>query len=740
MPEDKAKRVLVVSDAPDEGEIEALCEAGYQTDTVRSVDEAAGRLTSGVYSQVLAEPRALPVLCHPCVNEDLEALRASEEMYRGFIERSNDGVVVLQDRVIRYANPRFAEMSGFSAEVLLDHDFTSFIPPDEAKKHAELYMRRMAGEPMPSLYETAMTRRDGVRLPLEISGAVISFEGRPADLVLVRDITIRKTAEECLERYGLLSEHARDVVLFIQFDGQVVKANLAAVEAYGFSREELLRLNIRDLKPTSERSMVDDMVERLRRESILFETVHMRKDGSVFPVEVHAGSAASDDEFLILAVIRDISDRKRAEADLAAALEEARREGYRAAALQSIAEAGLSTLRLPELLDTLVERIAEVLGADSSCVFVLDEVTGMFEAHAAHNVPGLVGVRVRADEGLIGKVARERRPIYVRDAEHDALSMDDPFVKGAKALLGVPLIARGKVIGVTRIQSLVSREFSEDEVRLLQAIAESVAVAIDNARLYDALQHSQSDIQEAFDKEKHFSLLLQRALLPETPSIGEGYEVAVRYVPVFFGREIGGDFYDVFTVADGRAGILIGDVSGKGLEAASLAATTRSTIHAFVHETAAGADVLTRANSVLYSQQPSTESFVTVALATLDMSTGKICCASAGHPPMAFLRADGRVEFVSSTSLPLGVMRDHAYQCNQCRLDPGDKLVLYTDGISEARAGSGMFDTAGIERTLSGHGDWTAEQIAASLIDAATEWAHGKLLDDAAVIVVSRTR
>lgn len=536
------------------------------------------------------------------------------------------------------------------------------------------------------------------------------------------------------------------MIIFIDLDGKIVEANRGAVETYGYSYEELLSMDIRDLRIEEERESVSEQIKQAQSESIRLETIHRRRDGSTFPVDVGVSSAVIQDKPLLLGIVRDISERKRVEAILDSerrrqravldalpvgvliadasgklvktnkqvdiiwggkvphpnsiphyseyqgwwvetgeplqaedwaisralfrgetvvgemvhiqrfdgnrgtilnsaapildtegriagsvaiqqditelvnlrealehALEVSKRESWRATALESIAEAGLSTLRLPELLNTLVARIANVLNVDACCVFVLDEEAGEFVAHAEYNVPGLIGCRVKMNEGLIGKVAAERHPVYVADAEQDPLAVDSCDVRPiAKTLLGVPLIARDRVVGVTRVQSLVSREFTEDEVHLLQEIADRVAMAVANARLHNALQRSRSDVEETLERERQFSLLLQRALLPSNPSIGEGYSVAVRYVPALTGREIGGDFYDAFSVGNNCSEIMIGDVSGKGLEAASLAAATRNTIHAFVHETISPKDVLIRANSVLFLQQPSIDSFVTV--------------------------------------------------------------------------------------------------------------------------------
>ncbi len=670
--------------------------------------------------------------------EQLEALRESEEMYRTFIERSNDGVVVLQDRLVKFVNPRFVEMSGYSAETLLNTAFTDYLTPEEIQLLLDRYERRTAGDDVPSVYETAMTRKGGQKIPLEISAAVVSYEGRPADLVLVRDITERKQAESYLQKYRLLADTTLDIIMFVALDGRILEANHAAVRAYSYSHDDLLELNIRDLRATPGRPMVPGMLKRLRHETLRFESVHVRRDGTTFPVEIQAGATTIDHEEVILGIVRDITERKQAEAALQLALEQAQVHSQHALALQSIAEAGLTMRRLPDLFQLVAETVAKALDVDACCVFVLDEAAEVFEVHAAYNLPGLRGCRVRATEGLIGRVAMEGRPVYVPDAANDPLAYDSCEARApAKSMLGVPMVARGRVVGVTRVQSLAAREFAEDEVRLLQAIAERAAMAIDNAKLYEELQRSHSEVETALDTERHFSLLLQRALLPAHVSLADGWRLAVRYVPAYASREIGGDFYDAFTAANGRAGVLVGDVSGKGLEAASLAATTRSTVHAFAHGCWATGEVIGRTNQVLSSEQSELGSFVTVFLVIFDTRDGQLCYSSAGHPPAAILRADGSVGFLCGVDPPVGVLRTHEYGQNADELRPGDTLVLYTDGISEARSATEMFDIDGIRRTLEGHSDWTCDEIADRLVAAATEHAGGKLSDDAAVLVVS---
>lgn len=245
------------------------------------------------------------------------------------------------------------------------------------------------------------------------------------------------------------------------------------------------------------------------------------------------------------------------------------------------------------------------------------------------------------------------------------------------------------------------------------------------------------DLKEAFEREKHFAEVLQKALAPRKTSVGAGYRTASKYVTAYAGQEIGGDFYDVFATSYGKVAIVIGDVSGKGLEAAALAAGTRSTIRAFAYEEPSPGRALTRANVVLHPQHP-WGSFVTISLTVIDLPTGRMTYASAGHPPAAIHRVSGDVEFQEIGCPPFGLAADTQFEEHEAVILPGDKVVFYTDGVSEARRGPMLFGTEGIERVLSERGCLEPDDLIEELLAAAGDWADGYLKDDAAIIVVER--
>ncbi len=259
------------------------------------------------------------------------------------------------------------------------------------------------------------------------------------------------------------------------------------------------------------------------------------------------------------------------------------------------------------------------------------------------------------------------------------------------------------------------------------------------SRLYESELKAKKDAADAMQTLADQHIQLQQALLPsELPSV-PGFRLAARFVAGAEGKIVGGDFYDVFETGNGSLAILIGDVAGKGVDAASLAVTTRSTIRAFAYELSDPCKALAHAGEVIFSENGFGQRFVTVGLAVLDPTTGQFVYASAGHPPAMVLRADGNVELLWAAQLPMGILPK--FECTPfiSQLAAGDKLVLYTDGISESRFGSSMYGTEGIQATLETRGSFSPERVLTAIFEKAVEFGRGVLVDDAAVVVIERS-
>lgn len=252
---------------------------------------------------------------------DLLKVRASEERYRSIVETANEGIWLLDAQLrIEYVNQRLAEMFGYGVKEMLGRPIFDFMD-EEARIQLEQSLER-GKQGIKEQFDFRYRRKDGSTLWAIVSTNLIFNEGGVSDangeampkaIAMLTDVTERKAAEEELKRYQLLSQHSRDIVLYVQLDGQIIEANQAAVQAYRYAKSELLSLKINDLRAPQTHDLIAQQIEQADKEGILFETIHYRKDGSHFPVEVSAQSIAIGDEKIVLSIIRDITERKQAE-------------------------------------------------------------------------------------------------------------------------------------------------------------------------------------------------------------------------------------------------------------------------------------------------------------------------------------------------------------------------------------------------------------------------------------------
>jgi PAS domain S-box-containing protein len=243
------------------------------------------------------------------------ALRDSEAKFRSLVHGSLQGIVVHRQQQPLFVNQTFATMLGYATpeEILALEDMLRLVHPQDRERLSAYSNARLRGDDAPAQYEYRAVRKDGTHLWVEVRATVVSWEGTPAVLLTSIDMSARKQAEAMLARYHLLSEQTRDLILFIRPDGRIVEANRAALDAYGYDRETLLTMTIYDLRDTATVPLVPLQMAQADAQGIRFETVHRRQDGRTFPVEVSSIGADIHGERVLLSIIRDISDRKRAE-------------------------------------------------------------------------------------------------------------------------------------------------------------------------------------------------------------------------------------------------------------------------------------------------------------------------------------------------------------------------------------------------------------------------------------------
>jgi serine phosphatase RsbU (regulator of sigma subunit)/anti-sigma regulatory factor (Ser/Thr protein kinase) len=264
----------------------------------------------------------------------------------------------------------------------------------------------------------------------------------------------------------------------------------------------------------------------------------------------------------------------------------------------------------------------------------------------------------------------------------EALELDSPALRELKAAdvkLAVPLVSQGELIGVLNLGSRLSeQEYSSDDRKLLDNLAAQAAPALRVGQLVRE-QEAEAATRQRFEQELEVARLIQQHFLPkELPDL-PGWQIGACYRPA---REVGGDFYDVIPLPDGRVGFVVGDVTDKGVPAALVMSATRSVLRASAQRLIEPGEVLERVNEHLFPDMPE-KMFVTCLYCVLDPNTGHLRFANAGHDLPYVKTADGIVE-LRARGMPLGLMPGMSYEEKEATLQPGDSVLLHSDGVLEA--------------------------------------------------------
>ena len=269
--------------------------------------------------------------------------------------------------------------------------------------------------------------------------------------------------------------------------------------------------------------------------------------------------------------------------------------------------------------------------------------------------------------------------------EIDKLDLDSPALRAMKEAdikVVVPLVSQGELIGLLNLGPRLSQqEYSADDRKLLNDLATQTAPAVQVAQLVRQ-QQQQAQERERIEQELRVARLIQQTLLPKAvPELG-GWDVAAFYRPA---REVGGDFYDFLELEDGHLGIIVGDVTDKGVPAALVMATTRTMLRASAQRLDSPGEVLRQVNEVLVPDIPP-NMFVTCLYAILNPRTGRLRYANAGHdlPYQHHKGRPGDATELRATGMPLGLMPGMAYEEKEAVLEAGDSILFYTDGLVEA--------------------------------------------------------
>ena len=553
------------------------------------------------------------------------------------------------------------------------------------------------------------------------------------------------------ERFRATFEQAAVGIAHVGFGGEWLRVNQKLCDIVGYTREELLERTFQDIThPDRIQDNLDLFVPLMTGEISTFsiEKRYFRKDGSIVWIDLTVSAACDGGgkPSYTIAVIEDITERKRGE--------EAQR---------FLVEAGMALSSSLDHRATLasVAHLAVPYLADWCVVDVLKEDGSLDRVAVAHQDPEKVAWAYELQERYppdvdssygVGRVLRTGRPELVaeiskplleeaaRDAEHREILQN----LGIESYLIVPLVARGRTLGaVTLVSAESGWRYGPADLELAEELARRAALAVDNARLY----RERSETAHA----------LQGSLLPSGFPDVPGVEVGLRYLPAGE-ADVGGDFYDVFDTSvrcrkgspespdftgSSSWGVVIGDVCGKGAEAAAVLALARYTIRAVAMHEKCPTAILAGLNEAMLRQRREHDDhkFCTVAYARLEADDAergaKVYLSLGGHPAPVLLETGGNTRRVGEPGRALGVFDDPGLTPQETNLAPGDALVFYTDGVTEARSPGGAF--FGEERLLSllrACAGCDASTLAARVEGAVLDFQENASRDDMAVLVL----
>lgn len=385
-----------------------------------------------------------------------------------------------------------------------------------------------------------------------------------------------------------------------------------------------------------------------------------------------------------------------------------------------------SSLRIEEIVRAALADGAAAIGAESAAIDGIDE-HGWVVWYDWGFEQSVVGDRYSDEQNPHGVAAvRTGETIAIEDAFADERVENETMkAYGLRSVIVAPLVVRGQPIATLyyNYHAAIQR-FTAAEVDFVRKVASSLSLAIENARLYETERTIADRLQEA--------LLSLPAELP-------GVDYAHAYHSATEAARVGGDFYDLFLLEHDLLAITIGDVAGKGLDAAVLTSLVKNAIRAHATEKGATpAQILRLTNEVVYRATPA-ESFVTVFFAVLDCRDGRVVYANAGHTTSVIVREDGRVDALPPTGPILGAFRGMEFGQGETYLDLTESLLLYTDGLTEARRGRELFGEQRLFEVLADLKDADPERTIVGLIESVLRFAGGRLRDDLAVLALRRS-
>ena len=528
-----------------------------------------------------------------------------------------------------------------------------------------------------------------------------------------RALLAREDVASAAQRYRVLAESARDDIFVVDPDLRISYVNAQGAKEFGERPDALVGKRVSELFGGESLEMIEADLRKAfgGTESYSETKVHFPGRDAWLSTRVVPLPGPHGPTTSVLGIARDITAAKR--------------EIGLSDALSCITEAVHSRLSIESVLQTVVVEVAAAAGVDGSIVLTRDE--GGWTIRFAEGYPDdMVGTRLSYAEARSCEIASASRRLLAIDdtANDDRVNPETVKRFGVRSILVVPLLKRR---GVTGVLVLCHRtkpvHFTSDTIEFAERVGTTVSLAIENARLYEEKSDVADTLQTAF------------LMLPARLS---GVEFAHAYRSATEAARVGGDFYDLFELEHRLVGIVVGDISGHGLHAAVLTSLVKNAIRVqATQQSGRPNDVMATASQLLYDTSPE-ELFATVFFGVLHLDDGLLEYCSAGHTTGVCICSGGAVQELPSNSPLIGAFPGQEFELSTERLDVGDLLFLYTDGLTEARRGSELFGEERLFELLARQRGGDPEETVHAVFDEVLAFAGGVLADDLAILAVER--
>ncbi len=416
--------------------------------------------------------------------------------------------------------------------------------------------------------------------------------------------------------------------------------------------------------------------------------------------------------------------------DNALLLQETERRALEKEVLLEVSRTIARPLDLEAVIDAIFKTLRQVVDFDAAAIYLVNRRTHVLELVSELGYPegSDEAFQLQVGQGIVGWVAKTGDAVIVPDVRRDARYV--AAMPETRSELAAPLVSDGKTIGVFNLESALDDAYHDGHLDIVRAFAAQAAVAIERALLTRELLE-----RRHLEKELAIAREIQVSFLPKSNPIIAGFDIAGTSRPH---DEVGGDYYDFIRVSDSRLGIAIADVSGKGIPAALLMAGFRMSLLAEIRNEFALRAVMRKVNSLVY-ESTDRHKFVTAFYGLLDFRNRVLTFSNAGHNPPILLRADGAIVNLVDGGVALGVLPEAHYEERPIAIRPGDVLVMYTDGVSEAPSPTReLFGARRIEECVQRHLGGSAQQILDGIVADTLAWTGEPGPDDDLTLVVLR--